>query len=99
VSSTKPEACLSQSCDQSPPPSKGAGLFGFCLQGRCQDEQTCGADIGYNLQSRSLIHGVEADVSALHASGSSFFGGKYFRKAKLTGLSTLRARVGLNYKF
>jgi outer membrane immunogenic protein len=53
-----------------------------------------GVDIGYNLQDGSLVYGVEADVSALHASGSSFFGGKYFRKAKLTGLSTLRARVG-----
>jgi outer membrane immunogenic protein len=94
VSSTKPEACLSQTCDLSPSPSKGAGFFGFCLRARCQDEQTCGADVGCNLQNGSLIHGVEADVSALHESGSSFFGGKYFRKAKLTGLSTLRARVG-----
>ena len=56
-----------------------------------------GLQIGYNWQAGNLVYGVEADIAAASASQSTdlFPPNGYFHNSSLSGLATLRGRIGI----
>ena len=56
-----------------------------------------GVQIGYNWQAGNLVYGVEADLNLASASQSVdlFPPGGFFHNSSLSGLATLRGRIGI----
>ncbi|MDB5642166.1 MAG: hypothetical protein JWN07_1483 [Hyphomicrobiales bacterium] len=59
-----------------------------------------GVHVGYQLQSRDFVYGLEGDYELSKLSGSTkqvFFGEDYYRSVKSTYRASLRARLGMAF--
>jgi outer membrane immunogenic protein len=54
-----------------------------------------GFQAGYNWQAGNLVYGVEADIALSSAEQTTDLGGGFFHRSSLSGLSTLRGRIGI----